>query len=689
MGCFDIPKRAIRQVRAQLGRLAPPGTWRRAALGQFYALFNTRRYWPPRPVYVKPLSVPFERETLNRFLKPFGIHLSRRLGPVTPETAARRVLELLLAHPELHTRFPRALRDGERGAFAQWLVSRAAKRHGIDAAAARLMVAELTRGPGQNVLHFYDHEPHSRKLFPLALTPADLPAFMHWLLTHRDSLKLAADDILWFALEATEDPAYGLAATFLRRPEWQEAVPHGLTRFGWDELKRWAADRHDLSGDWLARARRPDTLRPVEELHWLTVARPDLARRFPGVLTDPAAAQALARHLRAERVGGNFDWVGWLKSDPVGCRPGANVLAHFRYPSGLQVAAENTAAALESAGLVASRRDVPTGVQRDLRGRYGFIDLHPYPVTISQLAPEPLAEDCYPLAGLAMRLDTYRIGYWYWELEEVPAAWTRHAQWLHELWAPTRFIGDALRRVMPLPVVDMLAGARMPPVVHRPRSQFGLPDDRFLFLFVFDMCSTFERKNPLGVVEAFRRAFTPRDPVALAVKVSRGFHDPYGLRALTDACARAGAHLIDAMLPADDLFGLMNCCDAYVSLHRSEGYGLTMAEAMALGKPVIATGYSGNLDFMTTANSLLVSHTMVPLQATVHVYRKGCLWAEPSVDHAAELMRWVVEHRAEARAMGERAGRDVRETLSLEAAGRRMARRLAELAAGRPLRAAG
>src|SRR5438876_8803209 len=98
-----------------------------------------------------------------------------------------------------------------------------------------------------------------------------------------------------------------------------------------------------------------------------------------------------------------------------------------------------------------------------------------------------------------------------------------------------------------------------------------------------------------------------------------------------------------------------------------------MAEAMAVGKPVIATGCSGNLDFMTPSNSLLVSYSKTPLRTTVHIYRRGGSWAEPSVDHAAELMRWVVGHPAEAQAMGQRAARDVRATLSLESAGQRMA----------------
>ena len=126
----------------------------------------------------------------------------------------------------------------------------------------------------------------------------------------------------------------------------------------------------------------------------------------------------------------------------------------------------------------------------------------------------------------------------------------------------------------------------------------------------------------------------------------------------------------------------MACCDSYVSLHRSEGFGLTLAEAMALGKPVIATGYSGNLDFMDADTSHLVDYQLVPVRDGGPFYRGG-RWAEPSIAHAAQVMRQVVDRPAEAHALGERARESVGELLSLEAAGRRMSRRLDELLANR------
>jgi glycosyltransferase involved in cell wall biosynthesis len=674
----------VRRIRAKVGRIAPAGSRRRRALMQVYAVVERLRSVGrqlrilSQPVRTWPLLDPYDRSALDHFLTNRSLPTPQSFrSPVAEESSARAILDLLLTRPDLRARFPQALRQGAEGDFARWLKSEEAQGQGVTIKDAEHMMAALARQPGQRVLHWYDHDSNGRLFYPLGLTPADASTVFDWLLhpSIQGTLKLGLDEGLWFLLERLEDPAGGLADTFVREPLWQEAVPHGLTRFGWDALKQWVATHYKVDGVWLRNAVRPDMLEPAEELHWLTIARSDLRRQFPDVLVNPATARTLAGELHRQRLV-DANWLARLEANPP--RQGVNVLAHFRYPSGLQVAARNTTRALELIGGV-SKRDVPADLPMDLVGRDGFLGLHPYPVTLSMIAPVPFAEDSYPRAGLPFRKETYRIGYWYWELERVPRDWRAHESWLHELWAPTRFIAEALRQVMPMPVFDMLAGISMPPTVAMPRSVFGLPDDRFLFLFIFDMCSTLQRKNPLAVIDAFRRAFTPGDSAALAIKVSRGFHDPEGLATLREACEQSGSFLIDEVMSHEQMFGLMNCCDAYVSLHRSEGFGLTMAEAMALGKPVIATGYSGNLDFMNENNSLLVSSKRVPIRTAVHVYPVGCLWADPSVEQAADMMRWLVEHPAETRAMAERGRQDVHQTLSLEAAGQRMAHRLDEL----------
>jgi glycosyltransferase involved in cell wall biosynthesis len=184
----------------------------------------------------------------------------------------------------------------------------------------------------------------------------------------------------------------------------------------------------------------------------------------------------------------------------------------------------------------------------------------------------------------------------------------------------------------------------------------GLPPGRPYFFFAYDHLSIFDRKNPVGLVDAFLQAFPQGDGPALVVKAINGHVRPQESERLREAIgARTDVHLFEEYLTADALGGLMDQCLAYVSLHRSEGYGFTMAEAMVRAKPVIATAYSGNLDFMDDDTSLLVPWTPRRVGKWHDPYPAGATWAEPDLGVAAEHLRWVVEHPDEAKAMGERA----------------------------------
>jgi glycosyltransferase involved in cell wall biosynthesis len=327
-----------------------------------------------------------------------------------------------------------------------------------------------------------------------------------------------------------------------------------------------------------------------------------------------------------------------------------------------------------------SLRDVPTRFQRDDRPRAGFDGLERFPVTIIDTGLDIPVAQAYRLAGLHRRAGVYRVAVWSWELEQLPPDWHDRGRDVDEIWAPTDFIAGA---VLPLgkPVTTILTPVRLPAFDPLPKPYFGLDPGRFAFLFAFDMNSRLPRKNPLALIRAFRMAFKPAEPVDLVIKVSpqEQFY-PEWWRELRSAAADAGVRLIDRSLPRGELFALLNACDAYVSLHRSEGVGLTMAEAMLLGKPTIATGYSGNLDFMTPENSYLVDYERVTIAEDVPPYPKGLVWAEPSVGHAAELMRRVVSRPVEARAVAARGRADAARLFAPEAAGRRMAARLEEIA---------
>jgi glycosyltransferase involved in cell wall biosynthesis len=268
-----------------------------------------------------------------------------------------------------------------------------------------------------------------------------------------------------------------------------------------------------------------------------------------------------------------------------------------------------------------------------------------------------------------------RIGIWGWETDSIPPRWQRAFALIDEVWVYSRFMAENIGAAAPIPVIALPPPVQAPPRPAAPL-RLGVPGG-FLFLFVFDYLSTVERKNPVGLIEAFRRAFEPGEGPQLLIKTINAPLRPLPEEeVLWAAHGRPDIHLVDLSLSGEELQGLMAACDCYVSLHRAEGFGLTMAEAMAIGKPVIATGYSGNVDFMDAENSYLVEHTLTRVGPESEIYPAEGEWAQPSVEHAAELMRHVYENQQEAARVGARAGEDIARALSPAATGARMRQRL-------------
>jgi len=286
------------------------------------------------------------------------------------------------------------------------------------------------------------------------------------------------------------------------------------------------------------------------------------------------------------------------------------------------------------------------------------------------------------------REPVYRIGVWAWELDELPDGDAMYLDLFDEIWAPSRFIQDAIAAKARIPVLYIPYAVELEEgdaehCARSSREALGLPTDPFLFLTMFDVASTVTRKNPQAVIEAFERAFPERDAArqTLVLKLHGDELEP-GARRTLEAWTkdRPWLHVVDRTLSPADARALQASCDAFVSLHRSEGFGLNIAECMALGKAVIATAYSGNVDFMTTENSIPVPFETVPIEFDVGPYKAGARWAEPDIDAAAAAMKRLVEEPALARRLGERAARDIPAGFSPARVGALMRARLEQLA---------
>lgn len=288
-------------------------------------------------------------------------------------------------------------------------------------------------------------------------------------------------------------------------------------------------------------------------------------------------------------------------------------------------------------------------------------------------------EGFLPAVRAAQLRGERNIGFIAWETTEIPEEWRRFQGW-EEIWVYSAFIQQVVKGCVEEHVRVEVVGTPLPqgvPASHM-RARLGLSPDRFLFLMVFDLASHMERKNPEGLVEAYRQAFGdhPKE-TQLVIKTINGERYGKDQRKLERMIQSVGGTLLNGVMAQTELRGLIAECDAYVSLHRAEGFGMTLAEAMQFARPMIATNYSGTTDFMTAENSYPIPYRLVRLDHDVGPYQAGQTWAEPDVKAAAEAMRQVVENPQEAARHGQQAKIDIERLYSEHAVAARLRARLA------------
>jgi glycosyltransferase involved in cell wall biosynthesis len=610
----------------------------------------------------------FDLSNLSRVSK----HQSRFSMASLGETATlfRRYRDLVNANGHEETRF--------------WPYAYAAFSHGVRIPEfARLMYREL----GDEGRRFGDPFDASRR-----------GSFFEWLRAGVDGRRRSDGTVsrLWYEIYAQHLDLQRLYPDVFERDRaaflaW--VVEHGVREHGIDPAFVPAgapAPGGSSAGAPLRRRFYLDAVRPIEPLakRWLKQtlqSHPRALRAVKGLrdrLQGPRPQPVLPRR----RYEPGTAVQAWTTDEA-----GVNVAGYFTSEKGVGEAGRATVRALRAAGMPVELNDVvDSGSEnRDSPG-WSFSELNPYPVNLVHVNA-----DQFPHVA-ATRSEAYfagriNIGFWFWELSAFPEEWWPGCSRLDEVWVATAFAQEAVARVVPVPVVRMPVALEPAPAARpaRERARFGLPEDAFVFLFAFDFHSFLERKNPLGLIEAFRLAFGDDDRVRLVLKSAHSIDAASGnpVTLVHEAAARAkNVTIIDAVLAREEMNALMTTADCYVSLHRSEGFGLPIAEAMRAGTPVIVTGYSGNMDFTTPANSFLVGYRLIELDRDHGPYRKGNLWADPDLEHAAELMRHVVERPEAAREVGRRGREHIERFHDPRRVGELMKQRLVRLVSERRAR---
>ena len=362
---------------------------------------------------------------------------------------------------------------------------------------------------------------------------------------------------------------------------------------------------------------------------------------------------------------------------------GFNIVGYVRSELGVGESARLCAAAAEAAHIPFAMVDFTAGCSSradDDRWAHRISSDNPHPINLIHVNADQIPV-VHAQLGQSFFDNHYNIGFWHWELPELPDEWLGSFALLNEVWVPSRFVAEAVSAKSPVPVVRMPHAVAFDPPRGASRGQFGLPGDDFLFLTMYDIHSVQERKNPEAVIEAFQRAFPEGRGAGLVVKVMNRTSEPKPFERLQERLRGvSGVHVIAKTLAREDVYALESVCDCFVSLHRSEGFGLGLAESMYLGKPVIGTDWSANTDFMSEENSCPVRYELVHIERDAGPYRAGQIWANPDVEHAAWHMRRLVEDDELRERIAAAGQQTIRSEYSPAAVGQRYRKRLEVLA---------
>jgi len=360
---------------------------------------------------------------------------------------------------------------------------------------------------------------------------------------------------------------------------------------------------------------------------------------------------------------------------------GVNLIGLVRAEMGLGQSCRLLANVLEKGDIPCSLYDFQLGSTLLKAEEHSWDDriseAFPYNLNLIHINPDEMML-MYTRLGAEKWSGRYNIAFWLWELEEIPEHWKKFFPMLDEIWTPSEFISNNLRKVTSLPVHTMPYCVEAPVDEDLDREYFGLPEDKFLFLVMYDSNSTIERKNPTGAIRAFRKAFKNNPDVGIIVKINNAKpRDMEHLNRWLEECPNV--YFITETLSKVEVNSLIKQADVFVSLHRAEGFGLVMAEAMIVGTPVIATNWSSNTEFMNSEVACMVDCSFATLEKDSPPYKKGARWAEPDIHMAAVYMRKLYKDKVYYEQIRRKAQEYIAEKLSMENAVSRIKTRIGEI----------
>lgn len=370
-----------------------------------------------------------------------------------------------------------------------------------------------------------------------------------------------------------------------------------------------------------------------------------------------------------------------IKSTNKNNNLGANIIGYFKAEMGLGEGVRGLARALETTSVCTQIVNYigsnPARMQ-DLSFMHLISDQMKFSINIWHINPDLLSKAMDEIATTD-NLASYNIAFWAWELPELPLEWSDSIELIDEIWVPSEFVAKAVRartekpvNVFPHPVTKVLTSLLN-------RKYFNLPEDSCIFLMAYDVNSIRQRKNPDDAISAFQKAFDKNDmSVMLLIKINSA--NPEEIKYINRKIKNySNIRVITFTLDRIEMDSLLNMVNCFVSLHRSEGFGLLIAEALIFGKPVLATAWSGNMDFMDNSYPFLVDFKLISITEPYGPYKKGQIWADPDIDHASKLMKRIAKDIPQAQQIAEQEKIRVENFLSPERIGLMMQKRILEI----------